>query len=279
MDRVLVGLLALVLTACAGSGAEPQPNVEPSSSPAAATSTPTKTSAPRLAPPKVRYAKAVAALRRSDPLEYSYLLSDSGGALIHSIGSWDPETGSASLDILFSGNPAKPAETRVGGNLILVGDLWYSELRNHCWIRADRDVLAVRYGLTEDTLGVTAADALPEAQVTGVSPSSADVIEVDFELNRVLAMMGLPDIDPKGKRVPGQVTVLRGRVEKWTIEGADLADSLAQGVSSQRAKALSYLELEMELFHGPTDVIRRPSRDELAPDSRTPCQAAAKRQV
>ena len=275
MKRASIALLALALTACAGSGA--QPDAEPSSSPSS-TSAPTQTQAPKLAPPKVRFAKAVAALRRSDPLVYDFVVTDSGGAVISAVGPWNPATGWASL-VTFVSNPVKPSDERVGGNLLVIGEAWYLEQRDHCLLRLDRELMAERYGLTEDTLGLTAGDALLEAVVTGVSPGSDEVLEVDFDLDRVLAMLRLPDSGAGGGRVPGQVTVLDGRLEKWTIEGADLAESLAPGISARRAKALSYLALKMEFLREPTKDIRRPSRDRLAPDSTTPCAAADDRQA
>lgn len=269
MGRVLVALSALLLTACVAPAAEPeaQPGTARSSSPAPARPTPTERPSPKLAPPAVRLARAVAALRRSEPLQYQYILEDSHVPVIRSLGSWDPGAPSASLFVLIS--KRTDLAERLQGNLIAIGDVWYGEVRNHCWIRLDRADLARRYGLTEHTIGLTAGVALTGAQVTGVSPGSKDVLEVSFELGRVLAMAGVSDVDAGTRRVPGQVTVLDGRVTKWTVEGADLAESLAGVVSPRRGQDLSLLALEMAYTHGPTDGIRRPPSDELEPN----CQA------
>jgi hypothetical protein len=273
VGRVLVALLALVLTACAATATKPDTESEPPpSSRGSAKAQPTETAAAKPASPRVRFAKAVAALRRSDPLVSNYVLKDTHTAVISSFGSWNPEAGSASLRVFIS-KPLEPADQSIGGRLLVIGQVWYLQLQNRCWTRADRNFLADRYGLTDDTMGLTAAEALSEAQVTGVSLGSKDILEIGFDVNRVLAMSGLPDIDAEG-RVPGLVTVLDGRVTKLTIDGADLAESLAQEVSPKRAEALSYLSLEMSFAQGPTDDIRRPPPDKLAPDSRTPCQAA-----
>ena len=274
MGRVVVALLALVLTACADSGNGAQPTSEPSSSPATNSASP-ETQAPKLAPPKVRFAEAVAALRRSDPLEYNYVLEDTHIAVIQSFGSWDPAAHSASLNVFVS-NPVDPADPDIGGRILVIGEEWYLQQLNRCWAPVDRDFAAEQYGLTEETLGLTTADVLRQAQVTGTSPGSEEVLEVDFEASSVLAMSGLTDIDAGGIRVPGEVTVLDGRVTKFTIGGADMAEALAGEVSPKGAKDLSYFALEMSFTHGRTQSIRRPPPDKLAPDATTPCPAADK---
>lgn len=274
----MVAVLTLVLTACAGPTTKPgtESGASPTA-PAPAQAAPSETTAPKLASPKVRFARAVAVLRRSDPLVSNFVVKDTHTAVISSFGSWDPAAGSASLQILIR-TPLKADDPGIGGKLVVIGQVWYLELPNHCWTRVDPNLLADRLGITEDTLGLTAAEALSEAEVTGVSGGSKDILEIDFELGRVLAMSGLTDIDADG-RVPGLVTVLDGRVTNVTIEGADLAESLAHQVSPKRAKALSYFALEMSFARGPTEKIRRPSSDKLAPDPTTPCQPSDKAQA
>jgi hypothetical protein len=213
-------------------------------------------------------------LRRSETLQYVFVLSDSGARILDARGSWDPVADSASITVRLQ-NPFKAK--RFAGRLIAVDDVWYGEVRRRCWIRLDRDRLATRFRLTEDTLGLNAPELLGEAQVTGVSPSSSELLEVSFERSRVLAMMGVPDTERVVGRVPGQVTVLNGRVASLTLEGADLVGSFDGTLPPKLAKRASYLAFEMEFFHRRTDAIRKPPRDELSPDVGTPCSDATAR--
>lgn len=213
-------------------------------------------------------------MRRSEALQYVFVLSDSGARIVDARGSWDPVEDSASITVRLQ-NPFKAK--RFAGRLIAVDDIWYGQVRNRCWIRLDRDGLARRFRITEDTLGLNAAELLGKALVTGVSPSSSDLLEVSFERFRVLAMMGVPETERVAGRVPGQVTVLNGRVASLTLEGDDLVASADGAVPPKLAKRASYLAFEMEFLHRQTGAIRKPPRDKLSPDEGTPCGDASAR--
>ena len=274
MGQALVALLALGLSACTLPVADPEarPSAPATESAAAESAAPTATASPKLAPPKARLANAVAALRWSEPLGYDFVVSDSGAKLIEALGTWDPGTRSASLKVLIA-NPRKP-EKRVGGRLVVIDGVRYGSLRNGCWMRLGHRMLEERLGLTDDTLGLSAVDALAEVRVTGVAPNSADVLQVEFELGRVMAMMGAPREERVEGRVPGEVTVLDGQVAEWTIDGADLAESFASDVPARLAKRIASLALDMEFFYDEAEEIRRPPYDKLAPNGRTPCPDA-----
>ena len=262
-----------LLSACAapaadpGSGSTSSPPVDPAASTSSTPAEPT----PKLAPPNVRFAKAVAALPRSGPLSYWYEAADSGVAVVRATGRWDPVSGSASL--LVTRPKSLTSDQRLSWQLTLIGTTWYGQLSNRCWVRANPDFLADRYQITRATLGLNALELLAGARVSGVAPNSQDVLEVDFPLNEVVAMTGVRDSYPGRVGVPGQVTVLDGRIHKWTVGGEDLAERYSDRLPRRVVTALSYISLEMEFTHRPTDEIRRPARDKLAAEPDTLCAA------
>jgi hypothetical protein len=265
-----LAMMLAVLAGCTAPAESDQPSSRASPREPSSRSAPSSASTPRIAPPKVRFARAVAALRRSEALQYVFVLSDSGARIVDARGSWDPVADSASITVRLQ-NPFQAK--RFAGRLIAVEDVWYGQVPNGCWIRLDRDRIATRFRLTEDTLGLNAGELLGKAQVTGVSPSSTELLEVSFERSRVLAMMGVSNTERIGGRVPGQVTVLNGRIAGLTLEGEDLVGSLG-AVPPKLAKRASYLAFGMEFFHRRGEAIRKPRPSELAPDSGTPCRSA-----
>jgi hypothetical protein len=143
----------------------------------------------------------------------------------------------------------------------VIGPSWYGQLLNRCWVRANPEYLADRYQITRETLGLR------------VTPKSPDVLDVEFPLDEVLAMAGFRERYPGWIGVPGQVTVLNGRIHEWTIEGEDLAERYSDRLPRRVVADLSSIRLETEFTHRPTDKIRRPRPDKLATDSGTPCAA------